>query len=399
MKPTALVQLALFALFLGAPGIAFVVGVEGGGTTLENRALKKRPVLTAKALWDGSWGKGFSDWVWDEIPLRDVFLRLDHRVDTFVFRDSPAPAGVVFGERGYVFTRERVFGRRAGGVDQKKLLRAVDNITNAFASAEVRFFLVVSPNKATLYPELLPPRHRAEHKRTVVPVVKALEKLATTGPAVLNLWEPLRAEKARLDAATDLPDERLRSLYRAYDDHWSVETGRIQAREIVTAIDPQLWDERFAPVIGAYGEAESEISKIYLKTGEREPYATLDDNPLVALSEKRVKISGGHSLNELKSATTSTFTPRPLRLAVIRDSFMSGAPKEPVSSQDGGIETVATFFAESLFIHWDVFATETRAVTEKMKGADVVVVQVTQGNLANVIAHEARLVKLAGELR
>jgi hypothetical protein len=47
------------------------------------------------------------------------------------------------------------------------------------------------------------------------------------------------------------------------------------------------------------------------------------------------------------------------------------------------------------FIHWNTLAEDAPAVEKTFAGSDVIVVQVTQGNLGNVIAHERTLVDLA----
>ena len=389
----SLALLALLAVFLGGPGVAWLAGVHGGGNALENKALGPRPKLTWQAAADASWGSAFSDWVWDSIPLRDVFLRADHKIDVAV-GDSPLPGSVILGinngPEGFVFTRKRVFGRSAGDVNVKQLRNAIKSVSAAFKEAGVPLVLVVSPNKATMYPEYLPPAYRAENERKVEPVVDAL---AAYGPPVLNLWAILRKEKQRLLDATDLPNARLRYLFRPYDDHWSVETGRIQAREIVNAVDPTAWDERVLPRIVGYALVESELSKIFLKTGEQEWYAKMEESGLVDVT---VAPAPGANMISFVSRPTATFTPKPLKLVVIRDSFLSGfAGMEPGPQSDAGMTTVARFFSRTLFIHWDTLATQPKKAIEQVRDADAVVVQVTQGNVGNVIRYAKVLTDLA----
>lgn len=399
-RPLALFVLALFATLVGAPAVAWVAGVKASGTALENRTLHERPALTLEALGSGAWGQGISDWVWDTIPLRDALLVMDHRIDHAVFGDSPVPSTVILGRDGFAYTRQRVLGESAGGVSPVRLLAALNDIEGAFARAGVRLLFVVSPNKATIHPEHLPARYQEANRRTVQPTVDALRVRARTDRQVLDLWSVLEEEQRRLQTATDLPDERLRTVFRPTDDHWSVEAGRLQARAIVEALAPGAWDERYAPrLAGGYRLAESELSRIYLKLGLQEPYTLVEPSPLVDVKLRRVSAARHHSVQVFESRPVGDFTPAPLQVRVLRDSFLSGAPTRPAPALDAGMETLAPFFAETRFIHWNTLAEHTAAAAAQLEGADVVVVQVTQGNLKNVLGHKQKLMTAAEKLR
>jgi hypothetical protein len=99
-----------------------------------------------------------------------------------------------------------------------------------------------------------------------------------------------------------------------------------------------------------------------------------------------------------KSRPVGEHVPSPLKVGVLRDSFLSGAPRERGPTNDAGMETIAPFFSETRFIHWNTLAEDAPAVEKTFAGSDVIVVQVTQGNLGNVIAHERKLVDLAKTL-
>ena len=394
-RPISILLIALMCGFICTPGIAWIAGVAGGGSALENRTLRDPPAATAASLWDGSFGRGVSDWVWDRIPLRDTFLRLDHRIDAELFGDSPVFA-VVAGREDFLFVREKIIQ----GVSPARSLRAVTAIEEAFRAAGVPFVLVISPTKADLYPELLPEDYQAIFRGTVQPLSDALEAHANKGRGLLNLWGPLRAEKARLRTATDVPSPRLRWLFRPHDLHWNLETGRVQAREIVRAIEPSLWDERYAPLLGTeIVYAESEIKRIYLKIGPDEPYRSFLPNPLVTLTRKRARLKPTGAVLRYHAVGTGEFQPDPRRLVVIRDSFLSSGDPTPVAAQDGGIQTLASFFADSAFIHLDSAIGNPSGVASELQGADVVVLQVVQANLGNLVVHHKKLVAVAGKLR
>lgn len=387
MHKSSLILVLLFVAFIATPGIAWIAGVEGGGSALENKALGPPPKPTFDAVWGGTWGARFSDWVWDRLPLRDVMLRLDHRVDFNVLRDAPTPQ-VLLGRqaRDFVFARERVYGPKAGSVKPAAVVKAFDRIKKAFGAAGVRVIIVVSPNKATLYEEELPRKYRQAHKVDTAPTLTAIRNY---GAPVLDLYAPMFAEKKRLAKDSTIADPRLRTVFRATDQHWSLEAGRLQARAIVDAIDPTAWNDEMAPeIVGPYVDAESELSKIYLKTGLTEPYARM---------KLRVAVKEDKGARLINKFTNSDVRAKPLKIAVVRDSFLSGYVDKPEPAQDAGLQTIASFFKSATFLHWNMFVK--KGSERHFKDADVVVIQVYDGNLYHVVRHVARFEQLAKSMR
>jgi hypothetical protein len=383
--------IGLFALVLGLPTAAALVGVKGGGAALQNRTLKARPPLTVPAIMTGTWGKDMTDWVWDVLPLRDQLLRLDHRIDAGVFRDSPVPDKVAFGARGFAFRIERVAGRKAGAVDVKRLTGTVKHLDDEATRQGRRLIIAVSPTKASLYPEYLPASYRRAYAQSSAPSEVAMLSMQ---PPVLDLWTPLRAEKKRLIGLKKPLHRRLRYLYRPTDDHWSFETGQLQAKLIVTAIDPAAWNDDRIVMTPPYVMAESELSTIYLKTGMEEPYTSAAVNPDVTLDSTLTPIAGTHAVTRYENTTVGALAPAHKRVLVVRDSFLSGLPVTPGYAHDGGIEAIAASFDHTSFVHWDAVAAKDDKLLPFFADAEVIVIQVTQGNLVNLMVHEATLLKL-----
>lgn len=389
--PTGLVCIALFLAWLSAPGLAVLAGVPGGGGELENRATHPFPELRARKVWKGSWAAQFSDYVWDRIPFRGELTRLEHALSAEVFGDSPVPGTIIVGEGDFQYVRDRSLGSRGGYVDAERLFTAIDTIEAAFDAAQVPLVLVVSPTKAVAHPEFMPPEMRAVFDTTVQAVSDQLEDRARTDPHMLSMWPILRAEKERLRSAA-LPDERLRTLFRAHDLHWNVETGLLQARAIVDHLSPGRWDPRCAPRLeGAFVELDPELKKIYTKLGPTEPYQALRLSPEVQQGRRRLDPS------TVELRTRSTCAPDPRALGVLRDSFLDSVESGPAAAQNGNVESIASFFAESRFLHWDAVIEEPEAANV-LEGSEVVVIQVVQSNLGNLIGQQEALVALADRI-
>jgi hypothetical protein len=394
MKASSLLLTAVFFAFLATPGVAWLFGVEGGGASLQNRSTSKPPAWSWKAAWDGSLAREVDAYVWDNVPFRAAFLKLEHSLSSAVFRDSPVPGVIIVGEGGFQFVKERTVGVRGGFIDAKRIDRTLANIERAFDDAGVPFFLVISPTKAIAHAERLPPGVRRVFDTTVQVVSDGLERRAQRDQHLVPLWAAFRAERDRLRTA-DVADDRLRTLFRAHDLHWNLEAGRLQAKAIVDAVAPGIWDPRCAPVLdGHFVELDPELKNIYTKIGPTEPYQSLVLAPGVALTRQKPPVK-----QSLAWTTTSPCPTSPRKLSVLRDSFLSSFGDAPAPAQDGGMQAIASFFAASTFVHWDALATDTARAQAALAAGDVVVVQIVQANLGNLVTHEKKLVDLARSMK
>ncbi|MDP2341922.1 MAG: hypothetical protein Q8O67_13270 [Deltaproteobacteria bacterium] len=394
----SILLLLLFAAFIGAPAIAWSWGMSGGGTALQNRALAKKPAMTAAAVWDASFGKQFSDWVWDTIPLRDKALKMDHSIDYFVLGDSPSKDALL-GKEGFTWRRERVLaGVRAGGGEPAEMHKALDRIERAFREADIPVHFSISPTKASIYSDYMLDPYRAAYLKIAQPLEDSLRERAKRDPAIIDLWAPMLEEKARLLAnAGTLARPELAFLWRKNDDHWNVEAGRIQAREIVKAIDPALWDEAKAPTFdGQFAMQESELSILYFKLNILEPYQGFKESPLVSWSTKNTKVQKStNPIQTTRSVATEHNVPSPKNVLVIRDSMLSSHSGHPSVTRDGGVQTIAPFFEKTVFMHWETLQQGNRALQPRVRGIDHVVVQVTQGSNYYLVRRASELVDLA----
>lgn len=390
MRASSISLIVVFLAFLGAPGAAWLLGAEGGDASLQNRATTVPTKFSWTAAWDGSFAKDVDAFVWDRVPFRAPFLKLEHALSSRLFRDSPVPGVIVVGDGDFEYVKDRSVGPHGGWVDAKRLDRTLTNIERAFDDAGVPLFLVISPTKAVAHPERMPPGLRRVFDATVQVVSDRLEHRAQSDKHIVPLWAVFRAERERLRTA-DVADDRLRTLFRAHDLHWNVEAGRLQAKAIVDAVAPGIWDARCVPVLdGRFVELDPELKNIYTKIGPTEPYQGIAVAPGVVLKREKPPAKQSSAY-----AATSACATSPRRLAVVRDSFLNAAADEPAPAQDGGIQTIASFFAASTFVHWDAVATDTARAERALAGADVVVIQVVQANLGNLITHEKKLIAIA----
>jgi len=378
----SLMLLAVFAAFITAPFFAGVMGVKGAGTALQNRALAQKPTFTAAGLWSRTYGKAYSDWVWDHIPLRDRLLTLDHAMDVHVLGDSPSK-DAFYGLGGFTWRRERILQDiRAGGSPPAELKAALDRVEAAFDAVNVPVHIVFSPTKASIYPEFLPEPYRVAHDKLAGPIERMLRERAQTDRHIVDLWTPCLTEKERLLQTTPQTLLDRAYLWRRNDDHWSYEGGWLQGKEIVRHIDERLWDDTKAPKLtGEYVMLESEISKLYLKLDVQDPYQHIKQSPLVDVRTRHLRVPGASNINfVMRSKTTAHHTPADKTILVVRDSFLSDAAARPSVTRSGSMEVIAPFFTKTMFFHWDTLAHGRAALADHVKGVDEVVIQVTQAS-------------------
>ena len=377
MSRPSVVLVVLFAAFLCAPGAAWLAGAKGSTATFENRALHARPKPTFDTLVRGTFGTAFSDWVWDRIPFRPRLLVLDHTVDWYVLRDSPVTS-IFVGDGDMLFLKDRTLY----GAPPTQVMASVTALERAFAAAGVPLVIAVSPMKGSIYRDKMPPAYRAAFDAVVQPTEEALLKHRGS---VIDLWTPIRAARA-----AGVP------VFRNGDTHWNLEAGRIQAKGIVDTIAPGTWREDAAPLVSTTTTAaDSELVRIYWKVGPQEQYASLTTQVKSVKKMLPVRSKNGGDAFELHTEPQRDFTPDPRRVVVIHDSFLSEWTGRPRDAQDGGVETLAAFFADTRFIHWDLVNERPVDVQRLLLDADVVVVQVVETNVGNLVRHGPKLVAAA----
>jgi hypothetical protein len=391
----SLALVGLVAGLLVTPLVAGLLGQRGGGEALQNRMLATAPEFSPATVWSRDFGKAFSAWLWDHLPLRDHLLRLDHQIDDRVFGGSPT-RDAFYGPGGFSWRRERVLGGRfAGDVPPEALAAILDQVEAAFPVPGRSLHILFSPTKASIYPEHLPKAYLEEHQRLAGPGEKMLRARAASDRHLIDLWSPCLEEKERLlRLDPPLPEDR-RHLWRRNDDHWSYEGGWLQGRALVQHIDPGLWDARRAPrLTDDVVMLESELSKLYLKLGITEPYRFLTPGEGGALRVERPH-PGVTIMSPAATAPTGGKV-----LLVVRDSFFSEAGPAPTVALNGSFETVAPFFARSIFVHWNALRErDALGPLLRQERVDDVAIQVVQSNTFFFIERVDDLMWLAGQLQ
>ena len=231
------VACALFVVATATMGIGAFRPHPPATLGTENRAIAPWPPLAATREFAAAFERAFSD----RFGARDALLRLHNRTLVRVFGVSPAPNvliardGWLFfkGEDGHALDR---FYRGTLAVDDHQLRDVVDELRRRaryLASQGIAYVVTIAPDKATVYPEMLPAWVRPVTPRSPLDrLVAMIERDRFV--RYVDLRPALRAAKTR---------ER---VYYATDSHWNSLGAPVAYEAIMRAIGDALAPRKIA---------------------------------------------------------------------------------------------------------------------------------------------------------
>jgi alginate O-acetyltransferase complex protein AlgJ len=162
MRSTRLLLIGAFLLLLALPGLQtghpFVREVPLSGVLVQS----PKPLLTLGAWWRGELQAQAENWFDEHIGFRGHAVRTDNQIGLSVFGEafSRASDSVVMGRRVVVYGD--VYVTAYDGIsdfsDQRlrKRVRSLRRLQDGLARRGIAFVLLISPSKASIYPEYLP---------------------------------------------------------------------------------------------------------------------------------------------------------------------------------------------------------------------------------------------------
>lgn len=218
MKKTGTVLfLALAMLMILFPTLGHLLPQPGSSEDLnENRALAKWP---EKAKDIKAFVQGVESWFNDHLAFRDQLIETNLRMD-LALGESPTST-VILGTNGWLFFNEFDEDKDLRGeivldeADREALVTAQSAMQAYLKDRGASYYVVIAPNKQTIYPEYLPLSSQPGNKPTRMDQVLRILGEDTSVPCV--------DVRPALLAAKGGPD-----LYYRYDSHWN-ESGSYHA--------------------------------------------------------------------------------------------------------------------------------------------------------------------------
>lgn len=314
-----------FMALIAVPFAGFLGG-HVSREELDNRPLEPFPTFTVEGIVSADAFQGLSRWLIDHVPLRGPVIRADAALDVALFRDSPNPQ-VWIGRDGWLFHAATV-GRSCG--EKEGLLQAAEDVQRIRRVVEAsgrQFVFVMAPNKEAIYPKLV--GSHALRASCAVPIRQAVRDALyrTPRPGILETFDLL----ARMRAETAEP------IYRVNDQHWTPRVSVRIVEEIVSRLQPGLWEPDAIHAVGAMTQPGALAAMIGLHRLDVFEQFQLERPGVVV---RQVTATGRYGPNDYE--TTSAAAPLlPGRVLVIHDSFL-----EPART------ILPSYVRATTFLHW-----------------------------------------------
>ena len=270
MKPSAQRRsnIVIAALFLGMlllPGIVWLIEPATSYSVQERKKLVERPSLPRSLGALAMFPSQYETYVAEHVGLRDPLLALEARLH-LLLDDSPTPK-VVVGRDGWLFLGESLnHHRNVGPVPEHRLQNwlATQLANNRWlATRGIPYFIVVAPDKHTIYGEFMPDR------------VRALDGPSGFDGAVAALAS--HDNLKFIDLRRDLINAKTKArLYHKTDSHWNARGADIAQHRIAIELSrdfptlrPVLYADSF-DTIAASGRGGANAQMLYSSDRIRE---------------------------------------------------------------------------------------------------------------------------------
>lgn len=239
------VIVALAALFLFGPGVAFVAGVRPHA--FENHALAKLP--GASLGWSAF--PVLPQWAVDHLPLRQQAVRWDGSLNTALFGDPAVPPGsagsapesggrvpatvgqpiyplVILGKDGTEFFGGDFTQACSPIASADLIMSRLDQLAGMVRASGRTFLAVIPPDKSTAEPQFLP---------------SGFSGIACVNARNAVMWPRLDALGYVLDlrpALSQLAGQIPWPVYRPTDTHWDGPGAALMVSQIVGRLAPSV---------------------------------------------------------------------------------------------------------------------------------------------------------------
>jgi hypothetical protein len=205
--------------------------------TLENRTPHEIPAIESPAnLIDANWWSKVSRAIEDRVPYRQQVIALSRSINPSNAKASESKKvvrGIAQDDYQWLFFRKSL-AEDLGTLEETK--QAIDAIEHFIANNTFKadLFIIVAPNKVTIYPEKLPEDLQAQYAQS-----KEQRNLLTRyfakpdAPYLIDIWTPIFSAKQSTD----------KLLYEPAGSHYNSLGAMILAKAMIDAADPTLWDE------------------------------------------------------------------------------------------------------------------------------------------------------------
>ena len=371
------IAIAFLALtFFFGPAVAAAAGVRA--PAIENHKLGPLPTTS-----DGWRSFGiFDTWATDHLPLRNVAISANTKVERNVFGETPnygangtattttttgvagisvpqpsaAPASteptdfpvVISGLDGWLFYGTDLRAACNPVLSAPVIAQRFQQLSEIMQRAGKQFVMMIAPDKSDIYPQYLPTADQGVTCASKAEAALWAALAAIPRPAIRTCAAQSRRRKAK-DPGT--------LLYRKLDTHWNGLGALIYAHVLTDSFDPTLWPTATVTPLGN-SNSHTDLEALL---GQR----TLEQAPLFSVTRPGVTTTV-NTTSQLADTTTDAplITPKTL---FISDSFT-----------DSSRFAINPFFAQAGFINSSAAGTAYDELVQSIKSSKIVVLEIVE---------------------
>jgi alginate O-acetyltransferase complex protein AlgJ len=152
----------LFLFVLGVTAVQTLTGWLPEPPLAGATAVTPQPSLTGSAWWQGVYQKALADWFDQHLGFKGLWVRTANQIEFTLNGQLSARSGttVVVGKDGWLYEKIYVDAFRQTPFwsqrDIETVSRSLRRLQNSLARHQIALLVLVSPSKATSYPEHLP---------------------------------------------------------------------------------------------------------------------------------------------------------------------------------------------------------------------------------------------------
>ncbi len=201
--------------------------IIGGSSSseLENKSLAEKPDFTLKNI--TNYSAEFEEYYNDHLAFKSPIVKFNNWIEYHLFDKSPV-TNVIKGTEGWLFYSSTLADYQRTNLYDNVRLENIKNrlveIQQELASQNIEFYIMVGPNKNTIYPEYMPNGYmRYNSESRLEQLFSYIEK--TTSIPIINPVQSLLSYK---------DDYR---LYWQLDTHWNTVGSYIGFKELIDSLN------------------------------------------------------------------------------------------------------------------------------------------------------------------
>ncbi|MBF0515746.1 MAG: hypothetical protein HQK97_01340 [Nitrospirae bacterium] len=151
---------SIFVFFISLPFMSSLFLITYKVTITEQRSLATKPRLNFETL--ATFPEDYTQYYNDNFGFRDMLIRWNNKYKVMLVHSSPIPDQVVFGKSGWLYLdAQRVLDDYKGikpftPAELAKLKHTLVDRQEWLAQRGIKYYVIIAPNKETIYPEYLP---------------------------------------------------------------------------------------------------------------------------------------------------------------------------------------------------------------------------------------------------